>query len=77
MKIPKYIKKMILDRATAQVKSNKLQDDIERWFEKHNIEVEWKDTHVGLYVEPQTTMVTYLEALQNIENKEKYNERNY
>lgn len=68
MKTPKYIIKMILDREKAQAKSNSLQIDIEKWFEEHNIEVEWRDTHIGLYIEPQVTMSTYLEALKNKQN---------
>ena len=37
MKIPKYIQKMILYREKLQLKSNEIQSDIEKWFEKHNI----------------------------------------
>lgn len=64
MKIPKYIQKMILYREKLQLKSNAVQIDIEKWFEKHNIEVEWKNTHVGLYVEPIATKSMYLRTLE-------------
>lgn len=64
MKIPKYNVKMINDRQKAQSKSNKLQLEIEKWFEKHNIEVEWKNTHAGLYVEENATRSMYLRALK-------------
>ena len=66
MKIPKYIVKMINDRQKAQSKSNKLQLEIEKWFDEHNIEVEWKNTHVGLYVEENATMSMYLRALKQM-----------
>lgn len=69
MKVPKYIRKMILDREKAQAKSNVLQSDIEKWFEKHGIEVEWKDTHIALYVEENVTRSSYLEALEKYENE--------
>ena len=68
MRIPKYIVKMINDRQKAQSKSNKLQIEIEKWFDEHNIEVEWKNTHVGLYVEENATMSMYLRALKHIED---------
>ncbi len=64
MKIPKYIIKKINDRQKAQSKSNKLQLEIEKWFDEHNIEVEWKNTHVGLYVEENATRSMYLRALK-------------
>ena len=67
MKVPKYIKKMIIDREKAQSKSNALQIEIERWFEKHGIEIEWKNTHIALYVEENVTRSTYLEALNKYE----------
>jgi hypothetical protein len=55
---------MINDRQKAQSKSNKLQCEIEKWFENHNIEVEWKNTHVALYVEENATKSMYLRALK-------------
>ena len=64
MKIPKYIRKRILYREKLQLKSNEIQADIEKWFEKHNIEVEWKNTHVAFYVEPTATKSMYLRTLE-------------
>lgn len=69
MKVPKYIKKMINDRCKAQMRANELQIDIETWFEAHNIDVEYVGTHVVLYNEPGTAKWTYLEALEEYEEK--------
>lgn len=69
MTVPKYIKKMILDRERAQGKSNKLQSEIERWFDEHNIEVEWSATHSALYVEPIATRQMYFQALRDYEER--------
>ena len=68
MRVPEYIKKMIKDRCRAQMRANKLQVDIENWFEAHNIDVEYSGTHIVLYTEPDTARSKYLEVLE--EHKE-------
>ena len=65
MKVPKYIKQKILVRCEAQAKANRLQIEIEEWFEKRGIDIgEYNGTHVCLYTEPTMVAKTHLQILE-------------
>lgn len=65
MKIPKYIEKKIRERARHQGKANCLQNEIEEWCEKHNIELEHSGTHICLYTEPYAVAFGVIESIKN------------
>ena len=67
MKVPKYIEKKIRKRAMLQGAANVLQEEIEDWCAKHNIELEYSGTHICLYTEPGIV------AIDTIERIEKHN----
>lgn len=52
MKLPKYMREKILQRARLQGKANRLQLEIEEWCNKHGIEPEYAATHICLFIEP-------------------------
>lgn len=64
MKIPKYMKKKIMQRAILQQKCNNLQIDIEEWCEKRGIELEYAVTHVCLYIEPSMVAQSTIEEIE-------------
>lgn len=68
MRVPKYIEKKILKRAKLQERATILQQEIDNWCEKHNIELKYSVSHVCLFTEP---MMVALHTINEIkESKE-------
>lgn len=65
MKVPKYMKQMIMRRAQIQGKANSLQTKIDEWCEKHNVDTEYNITHICLYTEP---VMAALRTIKEIED---------
>lgn len=74
MKIPKYIKKKIQERARFQGKANWLQQEIEEWCAKRNIELEYTGTHICLYTEPYAVAAGVIESIKNADGERREGE---
>ena len=74
MKMPKYIEKKIQERARFQGKANWLQQEIEEWCAKRNIELEYTCTHICLYTEPYAVAAGVIESIKNADGERREGE---
>ena len=64
MKLPKYMREKIMTRSVMQEKANRLQNEIEKWCEKHGVELEYCIAQVCLYVEPTMVALNTIESIE-------------
>ena len=71
MKIPKYIEKKINERARHQGKASCLQEEIEKWCAKHNVNLDYSGSHICLFTEPGMVAITTIEQIKNADGERK------
>ena len=71
MKVPKYLEKKIFKRAEFQERASVLQNEIEEWCEKHNIELQYTISHVCLFNEPMMVALDTIESIKTADGERK------